>query len=172
VLALLDKLPGVERTFANHTGSMVRVSVAASADPEKVGEQSLKVLREQKHKPVQLAGAELTEALEKQEWRESERVGELSAIEFRTLGLRQVRAFAAKEMLDKETTDKLEKIAEEVWDKLVKESAPEDPKQPGKIDWNVRCHKFVVAVVDRAKSFLTPDKTERLKESFANSVFK
>jgi hypothetical protein len=172
VLALLDKIPGIERTFANHTGSMVRVSVAASANPEKIAEKVLKVLSDQKHKPVRLAGAEFTEALDKQEWRESDRVGELSAIEFRTLGLRQVKAFAIKERLDKETTDKLVKIAEEEWDKLVKENVPEDPKQPGKIDWKVRCHQFVIEVTGRAKALLTPDQTERLKESFANSVFK
>jgi hypothetical protein len=166
VLALLDKIPGVERSFANHTGTMVRVSVAGSADPEKIAEQVARVLTEGKRNPTRLTGEEVKEALGKQQWREGERVGELSAIEFRTLGLRQVQTFAEKEKLDKATIDKLVKIAGEEWDRLVDESAPEDPKQSGKIDWKARCRKFDLAVVERARSVLMPDQVERLKESF------
>jgi hypothetical protein len=169
VLAQLDKIEGVERSYANHTGNMVRLSVAAKEDPSKVSTQAAKVLNEQKRSPVRLAGDDLTEALDKEEWRESERVSELSAIEFRTLGLRRVRAFAEREKLGKETTDKLVRIAEEEWDRLAKQNAPEDPKQRGKVNWAARCRQFDDAVVNRAKPILTAEQMERLKESFTRS---
>jgi hypothetical protein len=38
--------------------------------------------------PTRLTGEELEQALEREEWRELDRVGELSAIECRTLALR------------------------------------------------------------------------------------
>src|SRR5262245_65786425 len=118
---------------------MVRLSVADTVDLPKVATQAAKVLNEQQRSPVRLTGHELTEALEKEEWRESERVSELSAIEFRTLGLRRVRAFAEREKLDKETTDKLVRIAEEEWDRLAKQNATKAPKQRNKENWEGRC---------------------------------
>jgi hypothetical protein len=166
VLAQLDKLPGVERSYSNHTGSLVRLSVAPAADPEKVAEQALKVLDDQKRSPVRLAGAEFTRALDEERWRESERVGELSAIEFRTLALRQVKAFADEEKLGKDSADKLARIAEEEWGRLARGGAPGDPKQPGKVDWRGRCRQFVAAVADRAKQVLTAEQVERLRGSF------
>src|SRR5262249_8548015 len=148
-------------SYANHTGNMVRLSVAAKENPAKVAEQAFKVLNDQKRSPVRLTGDELTQALDKEEWRQSERVSELSDIEFRTLGLRRVKAFAEREKLNKETTDKLVKIAEEEWDRPGKLNASEAPKQPGKVDWAARCRQFDDAVMNRAKPILTAAQVER-----------
>jgi hypothetical protein len=87
VLARLDRIDGIERSYTNRAGTLLWVSVAPSADPERVAADTIRVLGEQRN-PTQLLGAELVEALAKEEWRDSERVGELSAIEFRTLALR------------------------------------------------------------------------------------
>jgi hypothetical protein len=166
----LDKIEGVERSYANQTGNMVRLAVAAKDNPAKVAEQALKVLNDEKRSPVRLTGNELIDALGKQQWRESERVSELSAIEFRTLGLRRMRAFAEREKLDKETTDKLVRIAEEEWDLLAKQNAPGEPEKPGTVDWAVRCRQFDDAVVNRAKSILTTEQVALLKDSFSRSA--
>jgi len=104
VLAQLDKVEGVGRSYANHTGNMVRVSLNTAADPEKVAEQVAKILTADKRNPTRLMRDEFTHALDKEQWREGERVGELSAIEFRTLGLRQLKTFAEIEKLDEKTT--------------------------------------------------------------------
>jgi hypothetical protein len=45
-------------------------------------------------------------ALDKEQWRETLRVGELSAIEFRAMAMYRIKTFAQAEKLDKETTDK------------------------------------------------------------------
>jgi hypothetical protein len=170
VLVRLGKIEGVERSYANHTGNMVRLAVAAKDNPAKVAEQALEVLKDEKRSPVRLTGNDLIEALGKEQWRESERVSELSAIEFRTLGLRRVRAFAEREKLNKETTDKLVRIAEEEWDRLAKQNAPGDAKQPVKVDWAARCRQFDDAVVNRARPILTTEQLELLKESFGRSA--
>jgi hypothetical protein len=165
VLAQLDKVPGVARSYANHTGNMVRVFVAAAGDPDKVAGQVEKILATEKRHPARLKGDEFMQALDQEQWREGERVSELSAIEFRTLGMRRVKSFAEAEKLDNETTQKLVKIAEEEWDRLAKASAAGDQKQPGNIDWTDRCQQFGAAVVERATSMLTTEQVERLKES-------
>jgi hypothetical protein len=169
VLAQLDKIEGVERSYANHAGNMVRLSVAAAADPAKVAEQALKVLKDQNRNPIRLTDDEFKVALTKEEWRAGERIGELSSIEYRTLGLRRVKAFADQEKLDKEITNKLMKIAEEEWDRLAQENAPADPNQPGKVDWSARCRQFDDAVANRATPILTAEQMERFKKSLARS---
>ena len=84
MLARLDRIDGVERSYADGTGTLLRLSVAASADPDKVASEAVGVLGEERT-PSRLAGKELDEALAQTEWRDASRVRELSAIEFRTL---------------------------------------------------------------------------------------
>lgn len=161
MLAQLDQAPGVERSFANHTGNMVRVAVASTADPEKVAERIAQVLTEQKRGPVRLRDAELRRAIDNEHWRAGERVRELSFIEYRTLAVRQLRLFAEREKLDKETAAKLMTITEEEWDRLGKEDGA---KSRGPIDWRTRYGEAAAAVVERAKSVLSADQVGRLKD--------
>jgi hypothetical protein len=161
VLAQLDKILGVERTYANHTGDMVRVAVASAADPETVAEAVAKILTQEKRNPIRVRDAEFKQALDQEQWRAAERVGELSLIEYRTLAVRLVRQFAQSEKLDKVTSEKLVKIAEEEWDRLAKGDGSKDH---GSVDWRARCAACAAAVVERAKSVLTAEQVERLTD--------
>jgi len=167
VLAQLQRVEGVEKAYANHSGRLFRVSVSPTADREKVAAGLLKALSDPTRKPVRLTGDEFRRALEQEEWRDVERVGELSAIEFRTLGLRRVATFAEEEKLDKESADKLVKMAEEEWDRLAQESTVEESKHAGKTDWSVRCSQFARAVSKRAVSVLTTEQVDRLKQALS-----
>jgi hypothetical protein len=161
VLAQLDKIQGVERTYANHTGNMVRVAVALATNPETVAEQVVKILTQEKRNPVRLRNAEFKQALDQEQWRSAERVSELSLIEYRTLAVRLVRQFAQSEKLDKVTSEKLVKITEEEWDRLAKGAAGKDQRS---VDWRARCAERAASVVERAKSLLTAEQVERLKD--------
>jgi len=144
---------------------MVRVSVDPAADRDKVEEQVVKLLSDDQRNPKRATGAEFKQALDNEQWRKKERIDELSAIEFRTLGLRRVRTFAEDEKLDEDTTEKLIKIVEEEWDRLMNEVFPNKQKETGKTDWAARCGQCAAAVVERAKSLLTAEQVERLKRS-------
>jgi len=87
VLARLDHIEGVERSFANRSGNLVRLSLRPGADPDKVAGDATQILSGQAKDrvPVRLSAAELSEVLQKEEWRDEGRVRELSAIERRTL---------------------------------------------------------------------------------------
>jgi hypothetical protein len=159
VLASLDKIDGVQVSSTNYTGTMIRVSVASANDRAKVAEEARKVLAE--NKPIALAGDELKRALEKEQWRETWRVGELSAIEFRTMGLYRIKTFAQTEKLDKATKDKLTKMAEDQWERLAQQAKKEKATQPE--DWGNRCKKCIAAFLEQAKGVLTAEQLERFK---------
>jgi hypothetical protein len=169
VLARLDKIANVQQSLANRPGTMIRVTVNAAADKDKVAEDVLKVLTQEKRKPVRLTGEEFEQALRNEQWRDLEHVGELSAIEFRTLTLRRIKAFAEKEGLNKETTDKLVKISAEQLDRIAKAANPEKSDQlAGISQWLARYKEFARSVPDRAKDFLSADQVERLRQALAS----
>jgi hypothetical protein len=160
VLARLNKIAGVEKSFSNRTGTMIRISVASSADREKVAAAVSEDLTKDSRKPVLLAGNELQAALAKEQWYTP---GELSAIEFRTLALHRVKNFAEAEKLDKETTDKLMKIAEREWDCSVKADDGCGPEQqPG--EWLNRFKRVATSVPAQAKELLSVEQAERLRQ--------
>jgi hypothetical protein len=161
VLARLDRIKGVERSLANRAGILVRVSLAKTANPDQVAEKALGALAEEQAEPVRLAGDDLERALDREEWLEAD---ELSAIEFRTLVVRNVRAFAKAEGLDEETGAKLVKIAEEVWDRQARTAATQR-NRPGGMDWRALCSTFASAFIDRAKDLLAPPQVERLEQA-------
>jgi hypothetical protein len=161
VLTSLDKIDGVQASSTNYTGTMIRVAVTSATDRAKVAEEVRKVLAE--NKPVALAGDDLKLALEKEQWRETWRVGELSAIEFRTMALYRIKTFAQAEKLDKATTDKLTKMAEDQWERLAQEAKKEKATQPE--DWGNRCRKAIPIFLARAKEVLTDDQVERFKKT-------
>ena len=170
MLARFDKIDGVEKSLANRTGTMVRVSLTATANREQVATEVEKVLTDQRRKPVPVKGDELKAALAKEEWFESKRVGELSGIEFSILALRgRVRHFAQTEKLDKAATEKLVKIAEDQWNRL---NAPSEKDKGRQVDKNkdqeARSQKLARAVAEEAKELLTAQQAEKLKKAIVD----
>lgn len=159
VLASLDKIDGVEVSSTNYTGTMIRVSVTNANDRAKVAEAVGKVLVQ--NNPVALDGDEFRQALQKEQWRETWRVGELSAIEFRTMGLYRIKTFAQTEKLDKATTDKLTKMAEDQWERLAQQARKEKATRPE--DWRNRCKQCMAAFLEQAKEVLTTEQLERFR---------
>jgi hypothetical protein len=142
---------------------MIRVSVTGAADRAKVADAVRKELAE--NEPVTLAGDELRRALEKEQWRETARIGELSAVEFRTMALYRIKTFARGEKLDSETTDKLTKMAEDQWERVAQEAKKAGPTRPE--DWGRRCKQSMPAMLARAKVVLNDDQLARLRKALA-----
>lgn len=165
MLEQLDKINGVEASSANHTGTMLRISVKTGTDREKVAEVVRKRLAGDDRKPVRLKGDELKAALDKERWRTKERIGELTTMEFRKLALDRIRDFIQREKVADETAAKLLKIAEVQWDRLAQHAEIKEPKQlPHKIDWKRRCREFATAFTEKAEGLLTPIQRQRFKE--------
>ena len=160
VLASLDKLDGVEASATNYTGTMLRVSVINANDRAKVAEKVRKVLAD--NKPVALAGEDLKLAVEKEQWRETRRVGELSAIEFRTLALYQIKTFAHAEKLDKGTAAKLTQLAEDHLQRLLQEARKEKGILPEEL--GNRCKKSIPAFLTQARKVLNDEQLERFRK--------
>jgi hypothetical protein len=163
LLASLDKLHGIEASSANYTGTLVRVSVTKATDRDKVAEAVRKVLTEENHKAVLLAGDELKRALDREEWRGAARIGELSAIEFHTLALHRFKTFAKAEKLDKKTTDKLVLLVERQWERLSQEANTEGATRPE--DWGKRIRASLPVFLEGAKDVLSDEQVERLKQT-------
>jgi hypothetical protein len=163
VLARLNKIEGVEKSFTNRTGTLLRISVAPSADRDKVAAAVRDDLTKDNRKPVLLAGDDFKQALAKEKWGSP---GELSAIEFRTLALYRVKTFAEVEKLDKNTTTKLFKLAAQQWDGLAK---GEDccKQQPQPADWLTRFNSFAAAMAEPVKELLTAEQAKRLQEALS-----
>ena len=161
LLAALDKIDGVQTSSTNYTGTMIRITVTSVDDRAKVAEKVREVLGE--NRPLALAGDDFKLALEKEQWRETWRVGELSAIEFRAMALYRIKTFAQAENLDKVTTDKLTKLAEEQWDRLAQEAKKDKATQPE--DWGSRCKKSIPIFLDRVKKMLSDEQLERFKNT-------
>ncbi|MBX9584979.1 MAG: hypothetical protein K2X87_32135 [Gemmataceae bacterium] len=169
MLERLDKIDGVEASAANHTGTMFRITVKAGAEREKVAEAVQKDLAADNRNPTRITGDGLAKALKDEEWRDITRIGQLSAAEFRKLNLDRVRAFAEGEKLDKDVADKLLKLAETEWDRLVKEADTKGGvRPPHRTDWRGRCGEFAKVLVEKSKGLLTEDQRDRLGKSLTN----
>lgn len=171
MLERLDKIDGVEVSAANHTGTMIRITVRGGADREKAAVAVQKDLAADERNPTRLTGDGLTKALKDEEWRDIARIGQLSATEFRKLNLDRVRAFTAEEKLDKDGADKRVKLAETEWDRLTKAAeAREGNLPPHKADWTGRCEEFAKVLIEQSKGRLTADQSDRLREGLKNCV--
>ena len=169
VLDRLDKIDGVEASSANYTGTMLCITVKAGADREKVAEAVQKDLAMDKRTPTRTTGDGLTKALKDEEWRGIDRIGQLSATEFRKLNLDRVKAFTDEEKLNKDVVDKLLKLAEEEWDRMAKAvDTTEGSKPPHKADWKGRCEEFAKVLVEKSKEMLTADQRDRLGKSLTS----
>ena len=177
VLARLNKIEGVEKSFTNRTGTLLHISVAPSADRDKVAAAVRDDLTKDNRKPVLLARDESEQALAKEKWSSP---GDLSAIEFRTLALHRVKTFAQSEKLDKEAADKLLKLAARQWDRLAQgEDCCKQPaqgkdccKQQQPADWLRRFHSFAAALAEPAKELLSAEQAKRLQEALSKRLGK
>jgi hypothetical protein len=170
VLQRLDSIEGVAKASANHTGTMIRVTLTSPNKLEEVAEIVAKDLVAENFQPQRINGDEAQNALERQAWRGPERIRELSAIEFRQLALRAIDDFSKNENLTEEVTAKLRQSAEKRWDRLADEAEPRDSgKLPDQTDWRKRFRDFASAFFEDAQPILTDSQFSRLK-SFADSV--
>jgi hypothetical protein len=142
---------------------MIRISTTTAADRDKVAEAVRKVLADKNKKPVAISGAELRLAVEKQVWRETGRIGELSIIEFRALIPHKIRGFAKAEKLDQEAADKLVKIAERHWNRVIQEAKKEKTTQPDAL--LDRGRKSLPLFLEHSKEVLTDEQVERFKKA-------
>lgn len=170
MLAQLDKVPGVARSYANQTGDLVRVSVATGADPERLAQILLKALADETGTPVRVTGVDLARALGQEQWRQTDRVSDLLVIEYRTLALRQMRDFAAAEKLNKEISEQLSKIVEDESERMSREGPGNPQTASGGIGWPARFRQGTEAVVNRAKAILTTEQVGRLRESLSRGI--
>jgi hypothetical protein len=90
----LDEIDGVESSFVNRSGTLIRLSLAVAADREKIVAEAARVLSDgdEDRLPISLDVAAATAALQAEEWRDASQVTELSAIEMRTMILRGLLA--------------------------------------------------------------------------------
>jgi hypothetical protein len=86
VLARLDQIDGVESSFANESGTLIRLSLRPGADPGKVAGAIRRVLSEQVRDrvPVPLGERAAAAALQREEWRDKSQVTEFPATEMDT----------------------------------------------------------------------------------------
>jgi hypothetical protein len=168
VLERLDAIDGVETSFANYTGTMIRISVKTGSDRDRIAERVRKALTENDSKPVALGVDEFKRALEQEQWRDLGRIGELSAIEFHTLALHRVKSFAKAEKLEKDATGKLIKITEAYWERTMKEAKKDGAIQPK--DLGNRLKKSLPAFLERLKEVLTTEQVERFKQTLTCST--
>ena len=164
MLERLDQIDGVEASSANYTGTMIRISVSTAATREKVAEVVQKDLSAGNRKPARLNGVELKEALRKEEWRAIQQIGQLSAIEFRTLALGRVKAFVEAEKLGEGVADKLLQLAEREWERLAEVNDSKEAKTPP--HWKGRYSQFATVFCEQARELLTADQRERLSQAF------
>jgi hypothetical protein len=83
VLAYTDQIDGVGSSFANESGTMIRLTLRPGADPRKVAGAVRRVLREQTEDlvPVPLGDGAAAAALQREEWRDKSQIAELAAME-------------------------------------------------------------------------------------------
>ena len=81
MLARLNQVNGVGSSYANESGSLIRVSLRPGADPARVAAEAGRVLREQAGDRVadRLGERATTAALQKEQWRDASQVAENSA---------------------------------------------------------------------------------------------
>jgi len=86
VLARLDQIDGVESSYANESGTLIRLALRPNANLTRVTGAVRRVLSEQVEDRVtmQLSGQVAAVALQRQEWRDKTKVAELAATEMGT----------------------------------------------------------------------------------------
>jgi hypothetical protein len=169
VLAQVEAIPGTEASWTNRTGTMLRISLAPTADRHQVIERLGEILNQQQTESSaseHSRGTRLGEPLTGRELRQSlagetrHSPDELSAIEFRALVRNAVQAFAATEALDEQTAASLLEIARREWERLEGEAQTGKRNRP--IDWLGLVKEFATHLPPLARPLLTTAQMERL----------
>ncbi len=137
----------------------------ANADRDQVLGRIRKSLADSDKKPLVLTGLELKAAFEREQWRDTGRIAELSAIEFRTIILHRIKFFAKAEKLEPDTLKKLLAIADEQWDRLAKDAQKDKVSEPE--EWLERCKNSFPAFIGRVKDVLPAAQLERFTKTLA-----
>ena len=89
MLARLGGVDGVERSYVNRAGTLLRLAVAPGADPDAVAASATQALGDEAGglTAERLPGPAAAAALAGEEWRDRGRVAELSALEWRSRAL-------------------------------------------------------------------------------------
>lgn len=165
MLEHLNTIEGVLASSANYSGTLVRVVVTPAANREKVAEEVLKCLPSSNRQTNLVTGYELQMALQKEEWRELHQIGQLSAIEFRTLALTWVKEFVEGEHVADAATDQLVDLAVKAWDRLIELADRTEAKgPPHQMDWRGRCRQYAAAFSEQSKELLTVDQRDRVQQ--------
>jgi hypothetical protein len=169
-LAALDRVPGVQKSFSNWTGTKLRIVVAPSADANAVADRVRDLLAESSHDATRLLGNDLAEALRIEQWYGAERAVELTAYEYHTFARRQLGAFAKDQKLDDALRQKLLALLDDLWDRaadgLAKPSADGDAYQSY---WRDRRSRLIALFTERAKELLTPQQIDELIKKYASA---
>jgi hypothetical protein len=90
VLARLDQIDGVESSYANESGTLIRLALRPNANLTRVTGAVRRVLSEQVENrvPVQLSRQVAAVALQREEWRDKGQLAELAATEMSTTARR------------------------------------------------------------------------------------
>jgi hypothetical protein len=155
ILAQIDGIEGVARSYTNWTGSELRVTIAPSADRDAVAKRVHDFLAADQKAPRRLDGDALVESL-KQEWRSAEHVVELTSFEYHTFARRQVTAYADELKLKRTDRDKLLAVVDKVWDDVAKEvgdPAPDAESYAGY--WHGRLNRLVPLFQTEARVVLS-----------------
>jgi hypothetical protein len=158
----LNAIDGVAASSANYSGALVRVAMTPAANHDKVAEEVQKNLSASDRKPVSLTGDDVQVALHNEEWREFHQIGQLSAIEFRTLAIGWVKGFVEAEHVG--AADQLVKLAAQAWDRLIElADRTEEKLPPHQMDWRGRSRRYAVEFSEQAMELLTVDQRDRVK---------
>lgn len=130
MLEHLNTIDGVLASSANYSGTLVRVVVTATANREKVADEVDKHLSASDRKLAWLTGHDLQMALQTEDWRELHQIGQLSAIEFRTLTRAWVKGFAEVEGFATAAADQVVDLAMKAWDRLIEVADRTEEKRP------------------------------------------
>ena len=167
-MARLDRVDGVARTYSNWTGTLLRVSVAPTADREAVAERAKTALAADEQQPTRIEGGVLNDVLKKEDWRDTAHIVELSSYEFRTFAKHQVNAFADNEGLEEAKREKLLDLVDDVWDQSARGVAgPKPDASDYSAYWHGRRDKFIAAFTDQAKNVLTAEQIEKLLRDYS-----
>ncbi|MGH7179544.1 MAG: hypothetical protein ACREJC_19365 [Tepidisphaeraceae bacterium] len=168
MLARIDGIEGVLRTYSNWTGSVLRVSVAPGYDAPAVAERVRKFLTDEQQNPARIETEEAAATLRDQKWWDVVRIVELTSYEYRTFAMRQLIEFADREKLDAATRTKLTALVDEVWDKSGEGLGPPSPQADDYAQyWHNRRQRLIELFVERAASLLKPEQVEKLRREYS-----
>ncbi len=163
MLAQLDKLDGVEAAMANRSGSLVRVRLADGSPPDQVAAAVSEVFASQGRKAKRLTGAEAGTALEQEEWRDVNSVGELSLIEARTIFTRRIEQFIESSGLDDAPAGRLRELSQQVLDEFPTTDSKYDNPSEYRRDLNDR-------LLEGSAPILPPEQQEQLRQQLTARI--